>query len=95
MKVKEAQKILNVSRATVHNWIKTGKLKLNKVLTNGYIDINDESVYDCIVSTYEPLEKKNRIVIFTKDGDILKFGPDDETTRKVSEYLDELTKANN
>ena len=43
MKVKDAQKLLNVSRATVHNWIRSGKLKLNRVLQNGYMDINDES----------------------------------------------------
>ena len=37
MKVKDAQKLLNVSRATVHNWIRSGKLKLNRVLQNGYV----------------------------------------------------------
>jgi len=90
MKVKEAQKILNVSRATVHNWIKTGKLKLNKVLTNGYMDINDESVYDCIASTYEPSEKKNRIIIFTDDEKVIKFEPSPEITRRITEYLAQL-----
>lgn len=87
MKVKDAQKLLNVSRATVHNWIRSGKLKLNRVLQNGYMDINDESVYECIACTYEPSEKKNRIVIFAEDGSVMRFEPDSGTVARIVEYL--------
>jgi len=87
MKIGEAAQLLNVSHTTVHNWIKTGKLKLNKILSNGYRDINDESVYECIACTYEPSEKKNRIVIFAEDGSVMKFEPDSGTVARIVEYL--------
>lgn len=87
MRIGEAARILNVSHATVHNWIRSGKLRLNKVLPNGYRDIDEESVYEAIASTYEPDTPVNRIIIFRKDGSVLKFSPSDADTERVAEYL--------
>ena len=87
MRAREATKILNCSNSTLANWIRSGKLKLNKVLPNGYRDINEESVYDAIASTYEPDTLANRIIIFKKDGSVLKFLPSDTDTGKIVEYL--------
>ena len=87
MRIKNAARILNVSHATVHNWIKSGKLKLNKVLPNGYRDIDEESVYEAVASTYEPDSGKNRIIIFRSDGSMLKFDPSDKIVDRIVEYL--------
>lgn len=87
MRTKEASKILNCSSSTVTNWLKAGKLRLNKVLPNGYRDINEESVYELVASTYEPDRGQNRIVVLRKDGSVMKFEPDDSTVTKVVAYL--------
>lgn len=87
MRVKDAEKVLNVSRATVHNWIMDGRLRLNKVLSNGYRDIDEESVYECVAATYEPDSGKNRVVMVSNSGKVLKFCPSDAEFARVAEYL--------
>lgn len=47
MKSSEVIKILNISRPTLCNYIKSGKIKATK-LGNGYYDYDDESVYKFI-----------------------------------------------
>lgn len=92
MKTKEACRILGVTQMTVHNWIKSGKLKLNKVLPNGRYDIREDSVYDAVSSTYEPDSGKNAVVVFRRDGSVVKFRPDDAIADKVMSYLTEMRK---
>ena len=92
MKTNEAMRILNCSRATVHNWIKNGKLRLNKILPNGYRDIEDASVYEAVASTYEPSSPLNRIVMFMKDGRRKVFNPCDVDMRKIFDYLEERSR---
>ena len=54
MRAKEATKILNCSNSTLANWIRSGKLKLRAVLSNGYRDIDDDSVYEAAAEFYRP-----------------------------------------
>ena len=77
MKTKDAMKILGVSRATVHNWIKQGRLRLNKTLSNGYYDIEDLSVYEMLEFTYEPSTSKNRLMLIMSNGTKHIFFPTD------------------
>ena len=44
MKSKEALKILNVTRQTLYNYVKNGKIKVTK-LGNGYYNYDDDSIY--------------------------------------------------
>jgi predicted site-specific integrase-resolvase len=44
MKSKEALKILNVTRQTLYNYVKSGKIKVTK-LGNGYYNYDDDSIY--------------------------------------------------
>ena len=85
-------KILNCSRATVHNWIKQGRLRLNKTLENGYRDIEDVSVYEAVAATYEPSRPENVVVVFAKDGSRRVFWPSDSDAAKVAEYLKEKSR---
>ena len=45
MKAKEVIKLLNCTHTTLHNYVKSGQLKLNKILPNGYYDYNKKSSY--------------------------------------------------
>jgi putative resolvase len=47
MKAKEVLKILNISRATLYNYTKDGKIKVKK-LDNGYYEYDEESVFKII-----------------------------------------------
>ena len=48
MKAKDAIKILNCSRSTLTNWLKSGVLRLARTLPNGYREIDDASVYEAV-----------------------------------------------
>lgn len=87
MRVKDAAKTLNVSRMTVHNWLKAGRLRLNKVLDNGYMDIDDASVYECVASTYDPSPHANRVVMVSAAGEVTEFSPGDDAFQKVAAFL--------
>ena len=72
MKAKEVLKLLKISRATLFNYTRDGKLKVTK-LDNGYYDYDEESVFKVIkkdsrinviyarVSTYK--QKDRRITV--------------------------------
>lgn len=47
MKAKEVLKLLNISRATLYNYTKDGKIKVTQ-LDNGYYDYDEESVFKII-----------------------------------------------
>ena len=47
MKAKDVMKLLDISRATLYNYTKDGKIKVIK-LDNGYYDYNEESVFKII-----------------------------------------------
>ena len=47
MKAKEVLKLLKISRATLFNYTRDGKLKVTK-LDNGYYDYDEESVFRVI-----------------------------------------------
>ena len=87
MKVKDAMKILGCSRATIHNWLKSGALKLARTLPNGYREIDDMSVYEAAERVYGPSTPENRIVVFKKGKMPKIFSPDDSITEKVIEFL--------
>lgn len=42
MKAKEVLKILNVSRLTLHNYVKQGKIKLDNVINSRHYEYNAE-----------------------------------------------------
>lgn len=45
MKAKEAMRLLGVSKMTLHNYVKTGKIKIDKKINSRNIVYNNESVY--------------------------------------------------
>ena len=47
MKAKEVMKLLDISRATLFNYTRDGKIKVIR-LDNGYYDYNEESVFKII-----------------------------------------------
>ena len=47
MKAKEALKLLNVTRQTLYNYVKEGKVKTTQ-LHNGRYEYDDDSIYDLI-----------------------------------------------
>lgn len=47
MKAKEVMKLLNISRSTLYNYTKEGKIKVTE-LDNGYYDYDEESVFKVI-----------------------------------------------
>ena len=53
MKAKEVMKLLKISRGTLHNYVKDGKLIITK-LNNGYYDYDESSVFKI-------MKKDNRI----------------------------------
>ena len=85
MKAKEVLKLLNISRATLYNYTKNGKIKV-QLLDNGYYDYDEVSVYKIIkkdpriniiyarVSTYKQkndLQNQiNNITTYCKDNNI-------------------------
>jgi len=85
MKAKEVMKLLDISRTTLFNYTRDGKIKVIK-LDNGYYDYNEESVFKIIkkdsriniiysrVSTYKQktdLENQiNKINIYCKSKNI-------------------------
>lgn len=60
MKAKEVLKILNVSRLTLHNYVKQGKIKLDNVINSQHYEYNAESVYALIG---KKIRKKKQVVI--------------------------------
>lgn len=58
MKAKEVLKILNVSRLTLHNYVRQGKIKLDTVVNSRHYEYNAESVYALIG---KKIRKKNRL----------------------------------
>ena len=87
MKTKDAMKILGCSRATVHNWLKQGHLRLARTLPNGYREIDDASVYEAAERVYGPSGQENKIVVFRKNETPEIFTPDNATVEKVLEFL--------
>lgn len=87
MKTKDAMKILGCSRATVHNWLKQGHLRLARTLPNGYREIDDASVYEAAGRVYGPSGRENRIIVFKKGETPRIFSPSDSITEKVLEFL--------
>ena len=47
MKAKEVLNLLNISRVTLHKYVKLGKIKVKK-LNNGYYDYDINSVYSLL-----------------------------------------------
>ena len=87
MRTKDAIKILGCSRATVHNWLRLGILRLARTLPNGYREIDDASVYEAAGRVYGPSKRENRIIVFKKDGTREIFSPDDAVLEKIVEFL--------
>ena len=87
MKTKDAMKILGCSRATIHNWLKSGALRLARTLPNGYREIDDASVYEAAGRVYGPSWRENRIIVFKKGETPRIFSPGDSVTEKVLEFL--------
>lgn len=87
MKTKDAKKLLNCSSMTITNYIRSGKLRLNKTLPNGRYDINDESVYELIGLSQSPKKDLNYILIIDSNGNRHEFFPDNITTIQVAEYI--------
>lgn len=87
MKTKDAMKILGCSRATVHNWLKQGHLRLARTLPNGYREIDDASVYEATGRVYGPSTSESRIIVFKKGETPRIFSPGDAVTEKVLEFL--------
>ena len=59
MKSAEVLKLLKITRPTLTNYVKLGKIKVTK-LGNGYYDYNDESIYSFLG---QPIPNFNRINI--------------------------------
>ena len=87
MKTKDAMKILGCSRATVHNWLKQGHLRLARTLPNGYREIDDASVYEAAGRVYGPSGRENMVIVFKKGETPRIFSPGDSVTEKVLEFL--------
>ena len=87
MKTKDAMKILGCSRATVHNWLKQGHLRLARTLPNGYREIDDASVYEAAGRVYGPSGRENMVIVFKKDGTREIFAPADAVLEKIIEFL--------
>ena len=99
MKAKEVMKLLNISRATLFNYTRDGKIKVIK-LDNGYYDYNEDSVFKIIkkdsrinviysrVSTYKQkmdLENQiNKINTYCQTNNI----PIDKTYSDINSGLD-------
>jgi hypothetical protein len=94
MRAKEATKILNCSNSTLANWIKSGKIRINKILPNGYRDIDDESVYEAAASSYRRSPKENRIVMFGKDGSVHTFETNDDIFKKLVFFCENFKAGN-
>ena len=60
MKAKDVLKILGVSRQTLYNYVKQGKIKVSSVYNKNFYEYDDDSVYALIGKTNE---RKNKINI--------------------------------
>jgi len=68
MKAKEVKKILGITHQTLHNYIKSGLIKFNKINNNHYI-YNDDDVYKIIGLKKEKKEKINISYSRVSSGD--------------------------
>ena len=55
MKAKEVLKLLNITRVTLHNYVKNGIIKTDSKV-NGFYNYNEDSVYSIINKN---IKKKN------------------------------------
>jgi len=92
MRAKDVIKVLGCSPATLSRYVKQGKLKLVKVLDNGKFDYDESSVYDMLSNSYLPKTKRDFIVVIDHLGNKHEFYVDSLTSKKVVEYLNELTR---
>lgn len=87
MRVGDAAEVLGVSRATVHNWLKSGRLRLRSVSPAGYRDIDDDSVYGLAAEYASPADAENRAFVFLKDGTRVSASLPDAEAARLVEYL--------
>jgi putative resolvase len=79
MKAKEVMKLLKISRATLFNYTRDGKIKVIK-LGNGYYDYSEESIFKI-------MKKDSRInVIYTRVSTYKQKNDLENQTNKISEY---------
>ena len=94
MRVGKAAKLLGVSRVTVHNWLRSGVLRASRVLPNGYVDLDEASVYEAAERAYAPEGGGARVVVFPGGGrPPAAFRATAEAAERVAAYLAELEKA--
>jgi predicted site-specific integrase-resolvase len=63
MKARKVLDRLNITRRTLNNYVKTGKIRVEK-LVNGFYEYDDEDVYRLESDVVKP----NRIIIYHSSG---------------------------
>ena len=87
MRVKEAMKVLKCSRMTVHNYIKQGKLKVARILPNGYRILDDMSVYGLVASSFFCDKRSSCIFIKKSAGKTASFETNDVIAQKIIDFM--------
>lgn len=85
MKAKEVTRLLNCTHTTLHNYVKSGQLKLNKILPNGYYDYNKKSVLALMSKLYSK-DTSNCVIIIT-NGNKFTFEVEKDTINKILEII--------
>ena len=82
MRAKEALEILGVSRMSLCNYVKQGKIKVKEVRNKNQMDYDDNSVYECA----NKMNPNNRILI-TYNGEVTELKATATRIRKILEVL--------
>ena len=81
MKAKEVMKLLNISRATLFNYTKDGKIKVTK-LDNGYYEYDEASVFKIIKKDSRTNVIYSRVSTYKQKTDNAKSSKPNRNIRK-------------
>lgn len=84
MKVKDAKRILNCSYTTLHNYVKSGKLKATRNPINNFLIFDDDST----IQLASKMKTSENSIWISIGGQLLNF--DDVTDSKLNEIIDIL-----
>ena len=84
MKPKEAKELLDCSYTTLHNYVRQNKLKANKNPTNGFLEFDDDSVFE--LSKYRLKNRGNRIVVIM-NGKIFTYNVSDRKLLETIQFI--------
>ena len=85
MRAREAKRILKCSYTTLHNYVKTGKIKPLDV-GNQISQYDDDSVHQLATSLFGDLEPKFKVTV-TKYGNTSTFVLDERIVNKILDYI--------